>query len=61
MTKKDYIMLAAVMKACRPDSALPDTDPSWKKWDEIIDELIPKLRADNPRFDVTRFMEACNA
>lgn len=61
MTKKDYIMLAAVMKACRPSASTPDADPSWKKWDEIIDELIPKLRADNPRFDVTRFMEACNA
>lgn len=61
MTKKDYIMLAAVMKRCRPDSSIPDTDPSWKKWDEIIDELIPKLRADNPRFDVTRFVGACNA
>jgi len=57
MTKKDYIMLARVIK----DSKLTynEFDKATSKGG-LIDLLCVALKQDNNRFDDTKFVEACN-
>jgi len=51
MTRKDFVAIADVIKN------VPFTD----KQDRVIlsCRLVDMLSADNPRFDRTRFLEAC--
>lgn len=62
MTRKDYVAIAAALKRVR--------DSQWEPWNpnlfsRICDEhaytVADALAADNPRFDRTRFIEACGA
>ena len=58
MTKKDYILIAASIKAQRGFSTQPKC-----LTEEILDGLAHRLAAVlasyNPRFDSARFLEAC--
>jgi hypothetical protein len=70
MTKKDYILIAAALKA---DAAHLDskaiysnysTMPSWNKgaydqWHTTVMAIADVLARDNPRFDRSRFLAAC--
>lgn len=51
MTKKDYELMAAVMKS---HSVLHQ-----KATKAIMTSLLEHLKKDNPKFDEERFIEAC--
>ena len=51
MTRKDYELMAAVMKS---HSVLFN-----KSTKIIMNSLIEHLKKDNPKFDETRFKKAC--
>lgn len=64
MTKKDYIKLAKAISDC---TAVPnDTEQRGIQHNRYIsklhflDKLCNILAEDNPRFDSTRFIKACN-
>ncbi len=55
MTKKDYVMLAKVIR-----------NLDWAREgkgqlviEELVTKLVPELQADNPNFNANRFREAC--
>lgn len=50
MTKKDYILAAEIIRRT--------TDPSWNA--STITAFVEFFRADNPRFDSDRFINACD-
>jgi len=56
MTRKDYVLIAAVLNAVYQDK--------WSQWDAedmfytVVDRLADALAADNPRFDRARFYSA---
>ena len=53
MTKKHYKILAeAIRKAT-------DTNGAIIHKDQLISELVQRLKEDNPNFDGFRFIEAC--
>ena len=53
MTRKDYVLIAQVIK----DQHKPhnDTDTLWR----VVDALADVLEEDNPNFDKSRFILAC--
>lgn len=53
MTRKDYVMLAAVLKTCR-SIMLGSTETV----DAIVDRLAVELQIDNPRFKIGTFKKA---
>lgn len=55
MTRKDYIAIAAILKARRTLHA----SASGKTVDAIAKDLCSMLKADNPNFDRDRFLTAC--
>ncbi len=64
MTKKDYIKLAELIRNERQYFA------DWQKHgigtiqvplDHLLNGLCYILKSDNPKFDKTRFIEACDA
>lgn len=54
MTKKDYILLAGVLKDAKQGH--PAGLPAIQ---EIVSVLLAKLYQDNPNFDAMRFRAAC--
>lgn len=52
MTRRDYIALAAVLKANQPHVPAP-------AYRALVGDLADMLRADNPHFDRARFYSAC--
>jgi hypothetical protein len=53
MTRKDYVEVARILSEFRPDiDEVVFTD--------LTDEFSFMFEKDNPRFDTTRFLEACN-
>ena len=52
MTRKDYVAIAAALKAVREQATIP----SWQSCCECI---AATMAADNPRFDRARFLKAC--
>lgn len=58
MTRKDYILIAAALKASRP-ADLYGNDTARKTWYATVSELSLSLARDNARFDATRFFDAC--
>jgi hypothetical protein len=59
MTRKDYIAIAAALhRAYREAGMHPGTD----KMNGVLlaaHELSATLKADNPRFDLDKFLDAC--
>jgi len=61
MTRKDYIAIAAALKAAWAPQWATDimpTSPEEMRLD-IIGRLADHLANDNPRFDRSRFLSAC--
>ena len=55
MTRKDYRLIAATLKAVKPDGA----GAELKQWHAVVAELAINLAVDNPRFDRMVFRRAC--
>lgn len=64
MTKKDYITIALALHAAKPDmqEANPSTTSNGRKlqWEHVINNMCPRLLADNSKFDSTKFREYAN-
>ncbi len=58
MTRKDYILIAAAIKAAATE--YPDERPDAKQQQEdVAFSIAEALASDNPRFDRERFLKAC--
>jgi hypothetical protein len=55
MTRKDYVMLAEVIKR----NATSSTESSFIDFARMAEDLATELQNDNPRFDRDRFLTAC--
>lgn len=59
MTKRDYVTIAMVIRACgRYARNLPEAEAMRLT---LACHLAAALAEDNARFDRTRFLQACNA
>ena len=56
MTKKDFILIAKALHASKP---LPKNEAAWTQWCNTVSEFAYRLACGNPRFDFTKFHEAC--
>jgi len=62
MTRKDYEMIAQAVKASRSDFVMGDDYMDWHSnnlFDAFVRNLAKQLKNDNPRFDKSRFINAC--
>lgn len=55
MTKKDFIALAAGLKAVKPEM----NDAAYWQWAACVRAVWLACRASNPHFDVRKFVAAC--
>jgi hypothetical protein len=69
MTSRDYVRLAEALASERPHPFTGTTDPTWADvvndtrramWENVCGAIAGALADDNPRFDLSRFMEACD-
>ena len=58
MTRKDYVLIAEAMRNASPPHVL-GTD-AYTCWFACVCNLAHKLCADNARFDVPTFLNACD-
>lgn len=66
MTRKDYVILAAALRATHPCAApsgqLTLTSAAESSlWARTVRSVATALGRDNPRFDLQRFLRACGA
>ena len=55
MTRKDYVKIAKAI------SNVPNSDTNETIWkNAVVDELCTIFIEDNPNFDNSRFIKACN-
>jgi len=59
MTRKDYIRIAAALKAARNQFHPDDFQKVYAGWYSTVTFLADALAQDNPKFDRTRFVAAC--
>ncbi len=60
MTRKDYILIASVIKSCRKHGEDDVEIASENRTIFYFARLLAdKLSVDNPRFDRTKFLQAC--
>jgi len=63
MTRKDYVMLAGIIKDCNLIPTLNKNKEEGLIQADILftvaSQLAYKLEQDNPRFDRTKFLTAC--
>jgi hypothetical protein len=57
MTRKDFVLIAEVIKNLAPDSGIPDIACHWR--DIVAERFADRLAGTNERFDRDRFMRAC--
>jgi hypothetical protein len=59
MSRKDYELIAEAFRDTRPmDDA---SDPNlWNQWRTDVAHIARALRSTNSRFDLSRFVTACN-
>lgn len=61
MTRKDYELIAAALRAAKP--AIRGTPAKYGErlgaWAASVESLAAALKGDNPRFDPDRFVDAC--
>jgi hypothetical protein len=61
MTKKDFILIAAALKAARVNNSL--NNPNKALYNNGVDNTVlfmaSALQTTNPRFDRARFLAAC--
>lgn len=53
MTKKDYVLIAAVLHECK------EVQGYNLAVQHVVRCLAAVFKGDNPKFDVTRFLRAC--
>lgn len=58
MTRKDYVMIAQVFEKLNDDFNNGGEDTVSLAL--VVEELAMALKNDNPRFDMYRFLDACN-
>lgn len=58
MTRKDYVALAAALKAAMPSGELA-FHREFKQWMHDCKHVADALQRDNARFDRERFLTAC--
>lgn len=63
MTRKDYVMIARVVKDQLDQVMTIENDQARVEARitlyDLADSLCGELKADNPRFETSRFMTAC--
>jgi len=63
MTRKDYVMIAGIIKDCNLIPTLNKNKEEGLIQADILftvaSQLAYKLEQDNPRFDRTKFLTAC--
>jgi hypothetical protein len=59
MTRKDYVMIAEVIKTQIEMSVKFEEEESQAGAENIARDLADALQADNARFDRARFLSAC--
>jgi hypothetical protein len=61
MTKKHFILLAEVLKYCKPSQiARPQGfEHRMHAWGIVCEEMARKLKEDNSKFDTNKFYIAC--
>jgi len=59
MTKKDYVLLARVIKNNSDNERWQSVFHGETGRDYFIQNLSIELKKDNSRFDVSKFMKAC--
>jgi hypothetical protein len=57
MTRKDYILIADVLRPLKPDGA--SNLSGLEVWGSIVEGIVAALSKDNERFDLERFCSAC--
>lgn len=58
MTRKDFVTIANVLKATKPD-VTPDKPAAHQAWMRVATQMRDALKSTNERFDGPRFMLAC--
>lgn len=68
MTRKDYILLAQALHIAKPVEPInragyePMTQQARvNQWNNDVHNIASKLKAENPRFQYDRFVDACEA
>jgi hypothetical protein len=54
MTKRHFIRLASLLHSIKPTS-----EQQYKQWEETVYAIAGLCGSFNPRFDRTRFVDAC--
>lgn len=57
MTRKDYVLIAAALRAARPPGTALLARCHQADCDALV--IADRLAGDNPRFDRERFLKAC--
>lgn len=58
MTRKDFVLLAAALKASKPDARDPELGAERWQWALTVRTMAEMLRSTNPLFDSERFVTA---
>jgi hypothetical protein len=56
MTKRHFIRLASLLRSIKPTSGQTD---QYKQWEDTVYAIAGLCGSFNPRFDRTRFVDAC--
>ncbi len=60
MTRKDYVLISAVLRAERPErDGTKWADGARDLWSTTVLNMARALAKDSPRFDKDRFLKAC--
>ncbi len=62
MTRKDFNLIAKVLRANMPlvaDASCEINRAEWNLWDRMVREMSVALRTTNDAFDMSRFIRAC--
>ncbi|MBU0962276.1 MAG: hypothetical protein KKD48_00030 [Nanoarchaeota archaeon] len=59
-SKRHYIKIAKILKDTKPTEINNDLQTGKDiEYNQIVNCFVYHLKEDNPRFNVTKFMEAC--
>lgn len=61
MTRKDFEVIADVLKSVRPQyvADVPVTKGAAMQWDSTVIAFADRCKLINPRFDNSKFYQAC--
>jgi hypothetical protein len=55
MTRKDFELIASVLRKNRPERC----DDGWLQWEGLVTDFANRLAGTNPGFKRDRFIDAC--